>query len=198
MRWRSTRCWRRRTARAEHVAEHAGAALARSRWRARDGARSRPSTGADGRRHWVRLLSYIDGQAAGAGQAARRGAAGRPRAASWAGWMARWRATTTLPLHRTFHWDVAQAANVIGQYKDEIADPQRRALIERLFAHFAQATLPRLPRAAPRRHPRRRQRLQRARARAAGGRHPRLWRHGLQRGGGRRGDCGGLRPARQA
>ena len=47
-------------------------------------------------------------------------------------------------LHRTFHWDVAQAANVIGQYKDEIADPQRRALIERLFRHFAQETLPKL------------------------------------------------------
>ena len=39
-------------------------------------------------------------------------------------------------LRRAFHWDVARAAVVIKQYKDEIAHPQRRALVERLFKPF--------------------------------------------------------------
>jgi 4-aminobutyrate aminotransferase-like enzyme/Ser/Thr protein kinase RdoA (MazF antagonist) len=126
-----------------YVAEHAPAALCPQPLTARDGSTIMAVTGGDGRKHWVRLLSYIDGKPL---------ALVKPHdealLADLGGFMGRLDGALAgydhPALHRTFHWDVAQAADVIGQYKDEIADPQRRALIERLYRHFAQETLPKL------------------------------------------------------
>ena len=128
----------------QHVAGHAGAALCPQPLPAHDGSTIAAVTGGDGRKHWVRLLSYIDGK-----PLALVKPHDPPLLADLGGFMGRLDAALAgydhPALQRTFHWDVAQAANVIGQYKDEIADPQRRALVERLFEHFAQATLPALP-----------------------------------------------------
>ncbi len=126
-----------------HSAGHMGAALCPQPLPARDGSTIAAVTGVDGRKHWVRLLSYLDGKPL---------ALVKPHDEALledlGGFMGRLDAALAgydhAALRRTFHWDVAQAADVIGQYKDEIAHPARRALIEGLYAHFAQATLPQL------------------------------------------------------
>ena len=124
-----------------HVAQHAGAALCPQPLGAQDGSTIAAVTGPDGRQHWVRLLSYIDGKPLALVKPHDAGLL-----ADLGGFMGRLDGALAgfdhPALRRTFHWDLAQAANVIGQYKDEIAHPQRRVLIERLFTHFEQVTLP--------------------------------------------------------
>ncbi len=47
-------------------------------------------------------------------------------------------------LHRTFHWDLARAAEVIHEHLGEIEDPARRQLVAGLLARFETHTAPRL------------------------------------------------------
>ena len=101
-------------------------------------------TAADGRRHWVRLVSYVPGKPF---------ALARPHDDALLADLGRFlgRLSEALAgfdhpaLHRTFHWDVAQAEPVIGRTKDAIADPGRRVLIASLLRRFEAETLPRLP-----------------------------------------------------
>ena len=115
---------------AEYETEHAGTALCPQPLRTPDGSTIAAVTGPDGRKHWVRLLSYIDGKPLAlvkphdAGLLADLG--------GFMGRLDRALAGYDHPaLRRIFHWDVAQAADVIGEYKDEIADPQRAATTRR-------------------------------------------------------------------
>ena len=47
-------------------------------------------------------------------------------------------------VHRQFHWDLAQASTVVSQFKHEIAQPARRALVERHWTRFATHMAPAL------------------------------------------------------
>ena len=47
--------------------------------------------------------------------------------------------------HRTFHWDVAQAAAVLRERRAAIADPGGRAVVDEVLARFEQHVGPRLP-----------------------------------------------------
>lgn len=109
----------------------------------KEGNRITAVTGADGRRHWVRLVSYVAGKPL---------ALYRPHEASLlrevGGLMGRLDAALANfdhpALHRQFHWDVASAADIVEQYKGEIAHPQRRAIVEALQQRFRTQTLPAL------------------------------------------------------
>ncbi len=47
-------------------------------------------------------------------------------------------------LHRTFHWDVARAGEVVPLLIDKIAAPERRVLVRRLLERFERESAPRL------------------------------------------------------
>ncbi len=126
-----------------YLAERAGAPLCSQPLPALDGSTIVAVTGPDGRRHWVRLLTYIDGKPL---------AVVKPHdddlLDDLGQFMGRLDASLTGFVHpalrRAFHWDVARASVVIKQYKNEIVHPQRRALVERLLSRFETETLPTL------------------------------------------------------
>jgi 4-aminobutyrate aminotransferase-like enzyme/Ser/Thr protein kinase RdoA (MazF antagonist) len=110
----------------------------------RDGETIAAVTAPAGQQHFVRLLTYLEGKPL---------ALVKPQGADLledlGGFMGRLDAALAgfdhPALHRTFHWDVAQAAAVVGEYVHEIRHSQQRALVEGLLGRFTQETLPRLP-----------------------------------------------------
>ncbi len=111
---------------------------------ARDGSTIAHVPGPDGRQHYVRLLTYVEGKPL---------ALALPHDVGLleelGGFMGRLDAALDgfdhPALHRTFHWDVARAAEVVGETIHEINHPQRRELVRGLLARFERETLPRLP-----------------------------------------------------
>ena len=55
-----------------------------------------------------------------------------------------WQVLTTPPCHRHFHWDVANAAEVVRGHLNEIKDQVRRDLVAGLLTRFERETLPHL------------------------------------------------------
>jgi 4-aminobutyrate aminotransferase-like enzyme/Ser/Thr protein kinase RdoA (MazF antagonist) len=126
-----------------HVAERTGEPLCPQPLPAFDGSTIIAVPGPDGRRHWVRLLTYMDGKPLALVKPHTDGLL-----EDLGHFMGRLDASLTgfdhPALRRTFHWDVAQAAGVIKQYKDEIAHPPRHALVERMLSRFETETRPNL------------------------------------------------------
>jgi 4-aminobutyrate aminotransferase-like enzyme/Ser/Thr protein kinase RdoA (MazF antagonist) len=126
-----------------YAADHAEEALCPQPLAANNGSTIVTVTGADGRSHLVRMLTYLHGKPL---------ALVKPHTEELLEDLGRFVGRLDAALagfdhpavHRTFHWDVAQAAEVVGRYKDEIGHPQRRALVEKLLARFAAETQPRL------------------------------------------------------
>jgi 4-aminobutyrate aminotransferase-like enzyme/Ser/Thr protein kinase RdoA (MazF antagonist) len=111
----------------------------------RDGGTIACVEGPDGRQHYVRLLTYIEGKPL---------ALFKPHDAGLledlGGFMGRLDAALCgfdhPSLHRAFHWDLARAVEVVGETVHEIGHPQRRELLAQLLARFERDTLPLLPR----------------------------------------------------
>ncbi|MBK8048475.1 MAG: phosphotransferase [Anaerolineales bacterium] len=94
-----------------------------------------PIAGPDGRQHWLRMLTYVPGTPVAIVRPHTPGLMASIGRAM--GELDRALATFDDPaLHRDFHWDLAHASVVINQFKGEIADPARRALVERHLARF--------------------------------------------------------------
>jgi 4-aminobutyrate aminotransferase-like enzyme/Ser/Thr protein kinase RdoA (MazF antagonist) len=108
-----------------------------------DGRAIQSVEGRDGRRHHVRLLTWLPGMPF---------ATTSPHTPALLADLGRFMGSLDqalasfdhLAAHREFHWDVARAAVVIRPLLAEIDGGERRALLERLLARFEAATLPRL------------------------------------------------------
>ena len=126
-----------------HVAEHATGVACPRVVASRAGRSIESVQGADGREHLVRLLTWLPGVPLGSTN---------PHTPALLADLGRFmgsldRAVASFDhaaAHREFHWDLARAAAVIPPLLAEIDGDQRRALVERLLARFAAATLPRL------------------------------------------------------
>ena len=97
-----------------------------------DGQQIATVTGADGVRHFVRLLTYLPGKPLGIV---------KPHApelleklGDYLGKLDKALATFDHPAaDRVLQWDLQQASAVINRYKSEIADPVRRQLVEQML-----------------------------------------------------------------
>jgi 4-aminobutyrate aminotransferase-like enzyme/Ser/Thr protein kinase RdoA (MazF antagonist) len=126
-----------------HVAAHgAGVACPRA-IASKAGHAIESAQGADGRRHQVRLLTWLPGTPF---------ATTSPHTPALLADLGRFMGALDRALasfdhpaaHREFHWDVARAAAVIRPLLAEIDGGERRALVERLLVRFEAATLPSL------------------------------------------------------
>jgi Ser/Thr protein kinase RdoA (MazF antagonist) len=100
--------------------------------------------GAEAATHFVRLLTYLPGKPLGTV---------KPHApellhnlGEYLGKLDKALATFDHPAaDRVLQWDLKQAKDVIRQYKDEIAEPARRQLVEQMLTYFEQHATPLLP-----------------------------------------------------
>lgn len=101
--------------------------------------------GANGSRHFVRLVTFLDGPVL---------ANVTPQSpmllydvGRFLGQMDKTLASFDHPAaHRLLHWDVQHAPTIIRRHLPEIAQPGRRALVERFLGEYETAVLPHLPR----------------------------------------------------
>jgi 4-aminobutyrate aminotransferase-like enzyme/Ser/Thr protein kinase RdoA (MazF antagonist) len=109
----------------------------------RDGLAIHRVDGRDGRRHLVRLLTWLPGTPL---------AATRPRTDAQRASLGRLMGELDAALaafdhpaaHRAFHWDPARAAEIVPPLLAGLGDEGRRALVARLLARFERDTLPHL------------------------------------------------------
>ncbi len=127
----------------EHVAATAPALAVQRVLSTLDGERIAPVDGTGGRRHHVRLLTYLAGQVWSQAPAP---TAGRLRRLG--GFVAdvdRALASFSHPaMHRAQDWDVKRLP-VLRVYLGEIADPARRGIVTRVLDRFDRDVVPRLP-----------------------------------------------------
>jgi 4-aminobutyrate aminotransferase-like enzyme/Ser/Thr protein kinase RdoA (MazF antagonist) len=128
-----------------HIATHSTAALSSRVVPARDGATIVEAEGPDGRRHLVRLLTYLPGTPL---------ARVNPHTPALMAGVGRFMGELDAALsgfdhpalHRDFHWDVANAGKVVRQHIEEIAQPARRSRVTELLSRFEAHTEPTLGR----------------------------------------------------
>ena len=97
--------------------------------------------GEDGRKHLVRLLTYLPGQLMA--QVKHQSAALRYHLGQSLGHLDNALTDFDHPaLHRTFHWDLAQALPVVREYKTHIGDSALLALVEQVTADFEVRVVP--------------------------------------------------------
>ena len=98
-------------------------------------------TGADGVRHFVRLLTYLPGKPLGTV---------KPhtpelleKLGDYLGKLDKALATFAHPAaDRVLQWDLQQASSVISRYKGAIPDPTRRQLVEQMLTYFEAQAVP--------------------------------------------------------
>ena len=97
-----------------------------------------------GTRHWMRLVSYVPGIPMG--ELLRHSDALLVDLGRRVGQFDRGLAGLYHPsAHRKFHWDLAQALPVIGEYRTLVDDPALLAVVDRLVADYERDVVPLLP-----------------------------------------------------
>ena len=143
-----------------HLAAHAPRLAVPRVIPGRDGRTIGEVTGDDGRRHFVRLVTWVPGRVLAAVKPhteALLESLGRA-----AGEMDAALAAFEHPaMHREFPWDLAQTLRMRGEL-ERVVGPERRALLAAALDRFEREVQPRPPAAAPAGRPRRLERLQRA------------------------------------